>query len=397
MKSKAPPAESLELPIAQVEEPSFEIVVQNSTKEITDPNERESITSGYAPLWENIQKRMKAASAVTSDPKAAFRARNDLVPVRTEIERTRKALKEASLKKGKAIDGLAAALTYDIAQEEARLKEIETAAAKAEEARIEGVRTFRMGRLTPIITAETLIPPNLATITDAEFERYVSEQKDLAEIRAARASREAADKLELERQAEEKRQADEEERLRVAAENTRLKADAAAKEAEAKAAKDAADAELAKVKAEAKAEEDRLAAIAKRAADDAAAKLKAEQDKAAKDAKDAKDKADKEAAAAKALADAELAKAQAETLKAQKEAKALADAEAAKLAAERLAADKAAKAPDVQKLRLLAQNIRQQKATVLALTTAKGKRLAPAVLEAIEALALRVDAAAETF
>jgi hypothetical protein len=369
-----------------IEEPTFEIIVANSTKEITDPSERESITSGYVPLWENIQKRMKAASAVTSDPKAAFRARNDLVPVRTEIERTRKALKEASLKKGKAIDGLAAALTYDITQEEARLKEIETAAERAEAARLESVKAVRMEALTGIITAETLLPPNLAILTDAEFDRYVAEQKDLAEIRAARAKREADEKAELERIAEEKRLADEAERLRIAAENARLKKEADEREAAAQKEREAAAAELKRQQDAANA----AAAKLKKEADEREAKIKAEAEAVL-----AKEREEKAAAARVAanLLEKERQRAQHIEETARKEKADREAAQAAKELAKQQESDRAAAAPDKEKLAALAAAIRALE--IPALTSRKAAPMVTAIRDAIEALALRVEVAAD--
>lgn len=366
--------------MTNIEEPSFEIIVQQNTPGV-DPAEQASISTSYQPLWANMQIRMKAALAVTSDPKAAYRARQDLVPVRTGIDKLRLSLNEAAKKKTAAINGLAKALTYEIEEQESRLEKIEKAAEREEAARVEAIRAARMEALTGIITPETLIPPNLAIISDEQFDRFVAEQKDLAEIRAERARKEEAERIA-------KEQAEAAERERVRLENEALKAEAIAREAAVKAEREAAEAERKRIEAERQVERD------------AAAKaLKEEQERAATVA--AKEKAEREAAEAriKAEAAAQARAAHDLLLEAQRVAREAEEAAAKerqareeKEATEKLAAEKALAAPDKERLIVLAATIRS--VPVPKLTSRKAVPLIASIQEAIEALAIQVETAA---
>jgi len=387
-----------------VTEPVFEIIAAKGVPvEGVEPAEVLTINTSFMPLWESMQAKMKAALAVVDDSKAARRARLDLVPVRTGIDKLRLSLNEEAKRKTKAINGLAAALTFDIETQEKRLLDIEEAAARAEAARLLEIRNKRMAILTPLITSETVLPQNVETLTDEQFGNFVKDQEALNEIRVARAAKEKADKEAADRKAEEERLAAEAERVRIAEENARLKAEAEEREAAAKAEREAAAAKL-KAEQEAAAERERAAKEqadkamkAEQARADAALaaeRAKAERERLEREAQAQKEQQarDAEAAKAKAEAEAALAAERAARAKAEKEAQQARDAEAAKEREAKLAAERAAAAPDKEKLAALAVAIRAL--TVPRMSSRRAIPLMGQITDAIEALAARVDAAA---
>lgn len=265
--------------------------------------------------------------------------------VRISGEKTRKELKEASLRTGKAIDAFNTILVHMLGDEETRLEEQEKIVERAEQARKDALKASREAALKPYGTDTAFLA--LGEMPDATFEQLLEN---------ARAGYEA--KLAAARKAEEDKIAAENARLKEAArireENERLKREADERESAAKIERDAAaqkqreaDALAAKIKAEA----DAALAAERAKAQAEAARIKAEADAAAKLAAD-KAKAEREAA--EAIAAAERAKA----AKLEAEAKARADAEKAAIAAEQAAARKAAAAPDKAKLTAFAGAIR---------------------------------------
>jgi hypothetical protein len=265
--------------------------------------------------------------------------------VRIKGEKTRKELKEASLRTGKAIDAMNTILVHTLGDEETRLEEQEKIVERAEQARKDALKSSRESALKPYGTDTAFLA--LGEMPDATFAQLLEN---------ARAGHEA--KLAAARQAEEAKIAAENARLKEAArireENERLKREADEREAAAKIEREAAaqkqreaDALAAKIKAEAAA----VLAAERAAAQAEAARIKAEADAAAKLAAD-KAKAEREAA--ELIASQERAKA----AKLEAEAKSRADAEKAAIAAEQAAARKAAAAPDKAKVAAFAMAIR---------------------------------------
>jgi hypothetical protein len=243
--------------------------------------------------------------------------------VRISGEKTRKELKEASLRTGKAIDAFNTILVHMLGDEETRLEEQEKIVERAEQARKDALKSSREAALKPYGTDTAFLA--LGEMPDATFAQLLEN---------ARAGHEA--KLAAARKAEEDKIAAENARLKEAArireENERLKREADEREAAAKIERD----RVAKEKAD---------------ADEA---LRVEREAAAQKQREA----DALAAKIKAESDAALAAERAKAAKLEAEAKARADAEKAAIEAEQAAARKAAAAPDKAKVAAFADAIR---------------------------------------
>ena len=288
-----------------------------------EPQTALSIKDKFLPFFEQAEQwRVKAESLVVTDAsqthemKMAREARLALKNIRVNADKTRKELKEDSLRYGKAVQGVYNVIEYLIAPIEKHLQEQEDFIAIQEAKRKAELKSSREIELQPF--AEFVpVGLNLGEMSDEDYVKILN----VAKIQM-QAKIEAERKAEEDRIAREKAEAEERERIRL--ENERLKAEA---EARAK--------EL---------EEQRLKAEAERKALEEKARI------------------EREAAEAKLRAEAEArAKAEAE-LKAKQEAeqKAIRDEElrkAAELKAQKEAERKAKAAPDKQKLQDLCVQI----------------------------------------
>lgn len=344
-----------------------------------------SLQTSFAPLFKEASALIaQSRNIVVTDAsqvaqiKLSREFRLLIRKVRISGEKTRKELKEASLRTGKAIDAFNTILVHMLGDEETRLEEQEKIVERAEQARKDALKASREAALKPYGTDTAFLA--LGEMPDATFAQLLEN---------ARAGHEA--KLAAARKAEEDKIAAENARLKEAArireENERLKREADEREAAAKIERDAAaqkqreaDALAAKLKAEA----DAALAAERAKAQAEAARIKAEADAAAKLAAD-KAKAEREAA--EAIAAAERAKA----AKLEAEAKARADAEKAAIAAEQAAARKAAAAPDKAKLTAFAGAIRS---VVIPELHADNATLAKVITEQRAKLADWIEAAA---
>lgn len=320
-----------------------------------------SLQAAFAPHFHAFHGLQSEAEAIGQDqPKAARALRLKLKAIRVDAEKTRKALKEDSLRRGKAIDGVNALLEYQLVPIEQAMEEIEKAEERREAARKAALRDARMEELRPYAD------PTHYALGEMPEEAW---QQLLAGAKAAKAERERlaaeaeARRIEQERLAEEARIKAEAERQ---AELARLRAEREKAEAERAAAAKA------QAEAEAKAAEERKAAEAKLAAELAAA--------AEREAK-ARAEAEAKLAAERAAADAERKRLAAEAAKAKAEADRLAALEAQRKAeAERKAAEEAkaareaAAAPERQKVAAFAAMLRGLQAPDL--QTEAGKELA---------------------
>jgi hypothetical protein len=182
-------------------------------------------------------------------------------------------LKEESLRRGKAIDGIYNVLEYLVTPLEEQLLAMEQFAERKEAARLDEQLIERQKALTyygyPTVDAGTL-----RAMEDEQFQKILSDAQLMAE-----AKQREAERVELERLAKERAEAEERERL--AAENARLQAEAAAREAQLLAERQAAE-QAAKVAAEAAAAEKR-AALAKAKEERLAAEAKAREEAAARE------------------------------------------------------------------------------------------------------------------
>lgn len=225
--------------------------------------------------------------------------------LRTTAESARKALKEESLRFGKAIDGSNGLLLEHILPVEAKLTEAEQFVERAEAARKDRLSRERGEVLRPydsVRFAQPAFATVLGDMSQPEFDRLLDDAK-LAHDARERREREEAEARAV------KEAADKAERDRLAADNARLQAERAETDRIATLERELADAE--RREAEQKARAEREAAEAKLAAERAAhemvlrkereAREQLERDAAAQ--REAREKAEREAAEAKVRAE----------------------------------------------------------------------------------------------
>lgn len=215
---------------------------------------------------------------------------------RVDIEKTRKELKEQSLREGKTIDGIANVLKGLIEPTEEYLERQEKFVEIREEERRAGLKAARI----PELTVLGLVPEfyDLANMSEEAYAEVIKSAKDA--IAAKEEAERKAEQERIEREAEEKRIRQENERLRKEAEETERRNREAWAKAEAERKRVAAEAE-AKFKAEREARE-REAAKLKKEADE---KLRKEREEREKLASQLKAKAEAEAKEKKRIADEE--------------------------------------------------------------------------------------------
>lgn len=287
-----------------------------------EPESAQSLKLAFAPLFEQAEHWRQQVATIkvtdvsqTREMKLARESRLALREIRIKADKTRKSLKEDSLRKGKAIDGCYNVLAYLIEPLEQALLEQEQFAERKEAARKAALKAEREQAMQPYGIDLTFY--NLAEMPDNVFADLLANTKAAHEAKL-----EAARKIEAERIARERAEAEERERVRQ--ENEKLKREA----------------------------EEREAA------------MRAEREKAERERKEAEEKARKEREAIEAKARAEREKAEAEARK-EREAREKLEAEKreaearemARIAKEKEAARRAAAAPDRDKLRSYAKQI----------------------------------------
>jgi hypothetical protein len=317
----------------------FEIVPDNLGLE---PAAKTSLEIAFGGFFEEARK-WKEKSELITNPKEARAARLEIKNLRVSAEKTRKQLKEDSLRMGKAIDGANNILLAVIVPIENAFEEIEKAEERAEAARIQALNEFRLSELEKI--NHISLGVNLGSLTDEQWDAYFQQAKDAYQARIDREAREVAEAAEKARLEELAR---EEQRL----ENLRLKAEAEARQKELDEARKIA------AQKEAEAQKERLKVEAK-------AKAEAE----------ARQRAENEA---RELREAEM-KRQAEA-----EAKQKAEEEAAKEAAR-----KASAAPDKSKLIEFASQVRLL--NLPQMKSADGEKTANEIKEKIESFAKWIE------
>lgn len=291
------------------------------------------LKKNFQPFFDQAQEwKEKAEGIVVTDAdqkeliKSAKEARIALKNIRVEVEHKRKALKEESLRKGKAIDGIANVIKYLITPIENHLKEQEDFVKIQEEKRKAELAASRDAELSKYDVNTQFY--QLSEMSEEAYSQLLENSKV-----AYLTKKEEERKAEEERIAQEKAEAKERERIRL--ENERLK-----KEAEEKQKQ---------IEAERKNREEELRLEREKA--EAERKIQEEKERKAREAQEAELRREREA---KAKIEAELrAKKEAEE-KAKREA-------AAKVEADRKAREKAEKearlAPDKIKLQKLAEQI----------------------------------------
>lgn len=200
-----------------------------------------TLRNAYGPHFAAFLSVEEAALAVPQDaPEVARAVRLKLKHIRTDAEKTRKALKEDSLRRGQAIDGVNRLLLARLSPIEERLDKIERAEEIARQERIAALMAARQELLAPYAAFAT--PAEVADLGSMDERRFT------ALLERARAAREAEqERIVAEEAARVAREQEREaERERMRAENERL----AAAAAEEHRARDAAEAELRRKEAE---------------------------------------------------------------------------------------------------------------------------------------------------
>ena len=309
-----------------------------------------SLRRAFSVHFASFQQLAAFAATVRQDePDKARALRISLKNVRTASERTRKELKEDSLRRGKAIDGIQAVLEYELVPIEKAMESIEKAEEVAKVARIAALKNLRADELRPFSDPTFY---DLGNMPEEAFAALLSGAKAVVAAKEAASAKERAEAEELARQAAaaklKKEQEDAAERERMRAENARL----------------------AQIAAEERAKREHQEAAAKAERDTALA-----QARAAKAMADSQEKAEREKREAAELELARIAKAQAD-----------------QIAAEVAAAKKAAAAPDREKLMATAAAIRGT--AIPALTTDGGNALALRVRDHLEGFANWIESEA---
>lgn len=229
-----------------------------------------TIVASFAPHMTAFLETTKGIEKIElTMPKSAKQMRLALVKVRTATDKTRKELKEESLLRGKAIDGMAALITLKCKENESRLETIEKAEERRLAAEKEELRQKRLSELEQVTDNPLLYP--VADMSENEFAELLAAQKlaKQARLEAERVAAEAEEKrreaerlAEIRRQEEEKRERErleseiaEQRKQREAAE-AQARAERAEREAAEKKRRELQD----KIDAQERAETQRLAA-----------------------------------------------------------------------------------------------------------------------------------------
>jgi septal ring factor EnvC (AmiA/AmiB activator) len=248
-----------------------------------------AIKTAFNPFWLQAMDWQNKVDTVT-DPKIARESRLLLKKIRVEAGHKKDEIKAALLKQTRAIDGAFKAIETTIAPMESKLDEIE----KAEERRIAAAKAALKAERDAALRQYGVDPQWVQTgeMSDAQFLQMLDQAKTAhdAKIEAARIAKE---KAEAEAKAAEeartaKAKADAEERERMRLENERLRKEAEAREAAAKVERERIAKERAAEEAKAAAERKKLEAKAaeerkaREAAEAEAARIRREADEKAK-------------------------------------------------------------------------------------------------------------------
>lgn len=218
------------------------------------------IKNKFLPFFEQAESwKTKAESLVVTDVsqvremKMAREARLALKEIRVNADKTRKELKEESLRYGKAVQGVYNVIEYLIAPIEKHLEDQEKYAEIQEAKRKAELNILRKNEIQPFVE---FIPYelNLGELSEEVYLKTLNNAKILFQAKI-----EAEKKAEAERIAKEKAEAEERERIRL--ENAKLKAEA--EEREKQIAKERAKAEAERKAIEEKARKERELSDAK--------------------------------------------------------------------------------------------------------------------------------------
>jgi hypothetical protein len=236
------------------------------------PDTAQSLRTAFESYFTQADEwRSKALSIQITRPdqfremKLARETRLALREIRINAEKTRKALKEDSLRKGKAIDGIFNMLAFAVEPLEKHLLEQEQFIQRIEEERKAQLKAEREDALRPFADVSLY---QLGEMDEATFANLL-ETNQLAFAARQEAARKAeAERIERERiEAEEKARREFEEaaeRARIKAENEALKAEREAAQAEANRIAELARKEREAMESKAKAEREAAAMQARK-------------------------------------------------------------------------------------------------------------------------------------
>lgn len=255
-----------------------------------------ALRNHFLPFLEKAEEwKTKAFALVVTDATQltemaqAREGRLILKNIRTSTEKLRKSLKEDSLKKGKAIDGVANFVKDLIEPIEEHLDKQERFAEIKEAERKEALKVTREGLLTPLgITVEFY---NLAEMDEPSFQALLQQSQN-----QLKAKQDAERKAVEEQQERERKEKEEQERVRL--ENERLQKEAAEKENQLKLEREATAKREAEMQRQMQAEREEAA----RKQRELEEKAKQEREAAEAKAKEERDQAEKERAAIEAKA-----------------------------------------------------------------------------------------------
>lgn len=266
----------------------------------------DSLLSKFSDSFNRAKEVAKASGGIvvtsekqTKEMAAARTARLELKSIRIEVEKTRKDLKEQSLREGKAIDGMSNIIKALIIPVEEHLETQEKFAELKRAERAAALKADRIEKLSPYV--ENVYVYALDDLDSEAYNEILANAKQLFEQKKAEEAKVEADRLKA-IEDEEKRQEEirlENERLRKEVEirqAEQAEKDAAAekeREAEREANRKALEAKEAEAKKEREAAETKLAAE-RHAREEAEKKIQAEkeaQEKATADAEEAERKA----------------------------------------------------------------------------------------------------------
>lgn len=251
-----------------------------------------------ATEWMNKAKELVVEDETQTDKmKLAREARLALRKIRTDADKTRKELKEDSLRYGKAVQGVYNFLEYRIKPIEDHLQLQEDYVKIKEQERVDALRSNRE-KLVADLREFVGYGDDLGTMSQVAFDallKYAQEQR-AEQIRfneEALAAQEAARVRELEEQA------------RIRAENEQLRAENEAKEAALQRERELAAAEQRKAEAAAREEREKVEALARAEREKAAAELRLVAEQLAAKERAEKERIELEQAEAAAKAEAE--------------------------------------------------------------------------------------------
>ena len=203
-----------------IDKPENVLIVK--AKELGVENDKAlALCSAFQPFIDQAQEWAEQADSLvvtsaedTKTMKECRSLRLNLKQVRVETEKKRKAMKEASLREGKAIDGMANIVKFLVVPIEERLQEQEDFAKLEREKKIARLQGERSAMLDDYDFDYSYI--QLGEMAEEAFQGLLKTAKDAHEARV-KAEQEAKAAAEAEakrlREAEEKRQREEAERL----------------------------------------------------------------------------------------------------------------------------------------------------------------------------------------